>query len=532
MSSDPTIETVTSSKNSYDEVPYPRWTGLITHPNRLACMATLFGLQPAEVATCRVLELACASGGNLIPMAYGLPQASFVGVDLSSVQLTAGKAVVESLGLTNIRLEHANILDLPDDFGTFDYIIAHGVYSWVPPAVQDKILSIYSHLLAPQGVGYISYNCYPGWHSLEMVRELMLYHVSEMQTVEQKVQQARAVLKFVMQSTAEQHRGHSQTLREHWELFSNCSDSYLYHELLEENNQPVYFHQFAARAAQHNLKFLSEASLLEMRGPGISEELYETLQQHDDPLIVEQYVDFLVNRTFRKTLLCHANLTTAKQPLLENVPKFRILGMAVPKSSTPDLVGTKSEEFTSSWGSSVTTSHPVDKTSLFTLAEAVPFSLTFADLLERIQQRLYPKQAFPSDSRDHDRLCQSLLNCYLSGMIEFELFEPVLAAEISPLPVCSPVARMELADSGSLTNMRHQGIAMQNPITMHLIPLLDGKHDHEWLVEFLVEAALKGSLDVEQNGKKLEDVPTLRRIMQNQLEYALRSLYQNSLLVP
>jgi len=67
---------------SYDEVPYESQSFPQSHPNRLATLGRLFGLSPAPVAQCRVLELGCASGGNLIPMAYHLPESEFVGLDL------------------------------------------------------------------------------------------------------------------------------------------------------------------------------------------------------------------------------------------------------------------------------------------------------------------------------------------------------------------------------------------------------------------------------------------------------------------
>src|SRR5262245_55529309 len=151
-------------KNSYDEVPYESHPFAQTHPDHLATVATLFGMRPAPVARCRVPELGCASGGNLIPMAEQLPQSQFLGVDLSARQVDDGRRVLGPLGLTNVELRHASILDVDDGYGPFDYVLCHGVYSWVPPAVQDKILDVCAHNLAPQGVGYISYNTYPGWH--------------------------------------------------------------------------------------------------------------------------------------------------------------------------------------------------------------------------------------------------------------------------------------------------------------------------------------------------------------------------------
>src|SRR5262245_39050357 len=148
---------------SYDEVPYASHPFAQTHPDRLATIATLFGMRPQAVEQCRVLELGCAAGGNLIPMAVTYPESHFVGVDLSGREIAEGQRAIETLRLKNIQLAQRDIRDLGDELGRFDYVICHGVYSWVSADVRDKILDLCARLLAPQGVAYVSYNTYPGW---------------------------------------------------------------------------------------------------------------------------------------------------------------------------------------------------------------------------------------------------------------------------------------------------------------------------------------------------------------------------------
>src|SRR5437868_15404402 len=149
-------------RTSYDEVPYPSLPYPYPHPDHPAVVATLLGLSPARPDRCRVLELGCAGGGNLIPMAYTYPESTFLGIDLSVEQIRQGEELREALGLANIELRAMSILDVDDRFGTFDYIICHGVYSWVPEAVQDKILEVCARHLAPEGIGFVSYNTFPG----------------------------------------------------------------------------------------------------------------------------------------------------------------------------------------------------------------------------------------------------------------------------------------------------------------------------------------------------------------------------------
>src|SRR5262249_31003951 len=159
------------------EVPYGDNVFPNTHPERMAAVASLFGLRTAPADDCRVLDLGCGTGANLIPMALVLPGSRFVGIDLSQRQIAHGQRTVAELGLTNVDLRPLSILDVGGDLGTFDYVICHGVFSWVPPAVQDKILDVCRDNLRPDGVAYVSYNTYPGWHIRGMIREMMNYHV-------------------------------------------------------------------------------------------------------------------------------------------------------------------------------------------------------------------------------------------------------------------------------------------------------------------------------------------------------------------
>ena len=144
-----------------------------THPDRLATVARLFGLAAAAPGACRVLELGCGDGGNLIPMALQLPRSEFTGIDLAGDAIHEGHVVVSALGLQNITLRQLDLMEAGPDLGEFDYIIAHGLYSWVPSEVRERLLRICRVNLAPSGVAYVSYNTYPGFHRREMFREMM-----------------------------------------------------------------------------------------------------------------------------------------------------------------------------------------------------------------------------------------------------------------------------------------------------------------------------------------------------------------------
>ena len=234
-----------STPTIYDEIPYPNVSHSLSHPDRLATVASLLGMTPAPVEQCRVLELGCAGGGNLIPMAYALPSSTFVGIELSTRQVAEGEQIIAALGLKNISLKQMNILDVDDGLGQFDYIIAHGVYSWVPPDVQDKLLAICRHNLASNGVAYISYNTYPGWNMLGTLRQMMLYHTRHAADPHQQAAEARALLDFLTHHTSTESNTHGGFLYVYAnyikDYFIPKDDALLLHDELAEINEPVYF---------------------------------------------------------------------------------------------------------------------------------------------------------------------------------------------------------------------------------------------------------------------------------------------------
>src|SRR5262245_53595780 len=205
---------VPGAGSSYEEVPYEGFALFLTHPNYLAALGRRFEVTTPPVETCRVLELGCARGDNLIPMAYSLPGARFVGIDLSPRQIAEGRAAIAELGLENIELREQSILDLGPDLGTFDFILAHGVYSWVPDPVREKMLRLCAETLAPNGLAHISYNTYPGWHMRSMIRDMMFFRARETAGTRARVHAGRALMKGLAQVLANHDNPYARCLRE------------------------------------------------------------------------------------------------------------------------------------------------------------------------------------------------------------------------------------------------------------------------------------------------------------------------------
>ncbi|MGD2077581.1 MAG: class I SAM-dependent methyltransferase, partial [Chloroflexota bacterium] len=202
-----TANSATPLEVSYDDLPYPSLSYGQTHPDRLAAMATLSGLESAPVDRCRYLDIGCAVGGNLLPMAEVLPGCEFVGIDNAAKQIETGRQYVAELGLNNVHLEHMDVLDVPESLGKFDYIVAHGFYSWVPVEVRDELLALIRRHLSPHGVAYVSYNTYPGWYLLRSIRDGMMLRTRHISDPRERAEAGKEIVKFLAKTLPEQEGG-------------------------------------------------------------------------------------------------------------------------------------------------------------------------------------------------------------------------------------------------------------------------------------------------------------------------------------
>ena len=168
-----------STRTTYDEVRYSNFPYAQTHPDRLATVGALHGLSTPDCATARVLEVGCGAGGNIIAMAVSTPGIRAVGIDLASTAIEEGRRAIEAAGITNAELRQGDISDLRGgELGDFDYIIAHGVYAWIPEPVRDHLLELIHSHLAPNGLAYVSYNANPGGYMRRALRDMGLWYAS------------------------------------------------------------------------------------------------------------------------------------------------------------------------------------------------------------------------------------------------------------------------------------------------------------------------------------------------------------------
>jgi methyltransferase-like protein/2-polyprenyl-3-methyl-5-hydroxy-6-metoxy-1,4-benzoquinol methylase len=524
---------------SYDQIPYPSLSYSQSHPDRLATVARLLGMSPPPVDRCRVLELGCASGGNLIPMAYGLPESEFVGLDISARQIAEGQAAVTALDLRNIALRQMDILDADGDLGQFDYIIAHGVFSWVPRPVQDKLLEICKRNLAPKGVAYVSYNTYPGWHMLGTMRDMMLYHTRDLEDPQQRAAQARGLLGFLAESVSAKSSAYGSFLNMYAKFLQGelegsrpTDDSFLLHDELEAVNEPIYFYQFAERAAEHGLQYLGEAEFCTMSDSNFPHEVSKALRQMAKSVVdYEQYLDFLRNRTLRQTLLCHDDVTLERRLSLARLRSLYVASSARAVSPDPDLHSVNVEKFRAADGAILSTDHPVTKVAMLYLAEIWPRAVSFESLLSTARSRLGLEGTAEQD--DAQALATNLLTAYSYSkkLIELHVHAPHMALEVSERPVASPLARFQAQSNGQVTNLRHERVRVDE-FDRYLLSRLDVNHDRSALVKSLMAGPVtEGFLIVQQDDEPIEDSAEIEKVLATELEKRLRWLARAALLI-
>lgn len=512
--------------DSYDEVPYPSAPYHGTHPANVAALARLFGMDPPDPQTARVLELGCASGGNLAPMAVDYPQATLVGIDLSSRQIDMGRELLAPLNLTNLELRRQSILDFDAPEDSLDYILCHGVYSWVPRAVQDKILAIARKCLSPRGVIYVSYNTYPGWHLRGIVRDMMRWHADNFASPQDKIAQSRELLKFLLKSAKSRTTAYQQVLSDEAEIISSTSDSYLYHEHLESVNEPLYFHQYVQRLAAAELQYLAESELAGMLSENLSPDLTKLFER--TPLAhQEQYMDFITNRMFRCTLACRRGVA-----LTRDISPQRLHGLCLGlvrslEAPQMSLASDEPAKFERS-GQTVTAKAPITKAALAVLAENYPRALMFDDLLERARQRLQTHGAAPSDATvQQSQLAADMLRLVGRGILRVALNPPPFVTTVSPRPLTTPLARLQAA-TGLAACRLHYNVALK-PLGKVLLPLLDGRHDKAALAEGVRVAHHQGAVNLRRQGERIANPEP--ELLSRLVEQTLAELAREALLV-
>jgi len=491
------------SSDSYHDIPYDSTPFAETHPDHLHVLGRLFGLQPADPAAAHILELGCASGGNIIPMAYHLPGAEIVGIELSAAQVASAQQLIDRLSLGNITIRQGDIMALDEGLGRFDYIIVHGVYSWVPEAVREKILALCRGLLSEHGIAYVSYNTLPGWRMRGMLRDMLLYHARDAKTPHARLDRAYDLFDRLEQATCGLDALSAKYLRSEIAAVRKAHPSYIYHEYLEEINRPFLFSEFAADADRHGLQYLCDVELGTAFPSTLGAAAEAALEPIEDFIELEQHMDFVRSRNFRRSLLCRREAPLSRDLALEQFEALAFSAQLSPPKK-PDLSRLREQKFTSADGHEFEVGHPLCKAALIYLNERHPDSIAFAELAEAARQIAlrHGGRAF-ADQFDH--LFGELFSLYAHQGIRIspraQRFDKTLAERPRLHALARAQAELKL---GHLATVRHTTVQL-DAFAARLACLLDGTRSRDELLAAMLAAIDGGKIIIDAVGKKQDE---------------------------
>ena len=478
-----------SEEFSYDVIAYPSQILLQTHPTHLAAVAKLYGMNPAPADKCRVLELGCGTGTNLNWQAHGFPESEFVGIDLAQNHIVEAKQDAEELGLQNVSFFQQDVMEITEKtFGKFDYIIAHGLYSWVPDFVREKVLSLYDGLLNAEGIGFISYNVYPGAYRRRIMMDMMKFHTRGIETPIEKVKKGIGFIEFLTEQTA-QPQLNREILNAEFENLVKYPLEKIYHDELAEVSQPFYFTEFIADAEKHNLKFLSESENLPTQKDNFPEEIIQAFENISRNIVeYEQFADFLECRRFRQTLLCKKDVVLETKINPSKLKDLYISSLLKPTSPTIDLSPDSFKEFLNFKNEGIDVGHNLTKVVLANLVNLGAHLNTFNELIEKANEILNSQGILYEDLEQEAEITASLLlQLYSPNAIGFHTGKPDYLDYVSERPIAGKFTRWQAKRGDLAINFCGAALNIQDDSIRLLLNLLDGTRTREDLIKDLVE---------------------------------------------
>ena len=509
-------DNVMNSGAAYDDVPYDSSSYRLTHPENMATMATLFGLTPPDLETANVLELGCAGGGNLLPLAMRFPQGRYTGIDLSARQIETANAHKDALGLENINFKAMDIMNVDKNFGTFDYIICHGIYSWVPTPVRDAILRICRDNLSENGVAVVTYNTLPGWAAAKGLRDMMLYHTKDMNDPAEKVQQARELLNFLLECSTESFSNHN-FLKHEIGLLKNADDSYLMHDHLEAENTAFYIHEFMEEAQKHGLQYLGDTSISQMYLGNLPQKAQETFAGIQDIVRQEQYMDFVNNRRFRHTMLTGSKAVIKRSVSPDLVKKFYIGSYMKPDGAVAN--NTESVKFsTIVSNATLSTTDPATKAFLTTIGKYPGYFRKLDDVIRDTAEGY----DYVTEEQAVQVAETFLMTLVLKGFCELSISPSSWMTSLSEKPESHKLARYQATLPGAkwVTNMRGEKTDIDMTGAL-VVQYADGTRTVDEIVQEVARALHKRGAEIRHKGEIVESIDAIAEAIRPNVDTVL-----------
>jgi SAM-dependent methyltransferase len=450
---------------AYDTVAYPSLPFPETLPDRLAMVARLHGLSAPDIATARVLELGGGDGSNIIAMATAHPQGRFANIDISATAIARGLAMARGVGLANVAMAVSDIVALADSLeGEFDYVIAHGVYSWVPAPVRAALLRLIGRVLARDGVAFVSYNAFPGCHMRVMLREMLLFEFGGIADPAERATVARAWLADLGEARAED-RLITAALRNVARPMARKPLPVLHHDELGEIYEPQHVSSFAAAAATEGLAFLNDASPLQFESgfPGADTPESEVISE-------AQRFDHRAIAFFHETLLVRADRSPRRAPDFDAIADLWVAG----RSERLGIDRFRCDD------------------SEFTLGDG-----PLADALEQLSG-IWPERRRVGDiAADPDRREALFALATTAEAVSLHAGARPGVTSAGSHPRASPLARWQIAQGSPLVHtLDHRVITLREAGPRAFLSLLDGSRDRAALAADWAATPYAGEVSV------------------------------------
>ena len=515
---------------SYNETPYQSYPFPQTAPEHLFAVAALFGVQSVPIEHARILELGCAAGGNIIPVAVRFPHAHIVGIDISTSHIAEGQATIARLGLNNISLQQNDLSSITKSLGQFDYIISHGVYSWVPTEVQAAMLRICGENLSPNGLAYISYNTYPGWKYREVIRDAMMFRGANQETPQERLSYARGMIDFLHEKSLPGSLT-KKNIDEIQPILKNAQDYYLLHEFLEHCNHPCYFKDFVAASKRNRMTYLAESQPSSMFLSNFPPEISDPLLRecNGDQVILEQHLDFLTGRSFRQTILIPEHRATEINYNLDHAQLQNMHFAGIFTQTQPAIGMNEPLKFITVHGSEINITHPLAVIAAQILDEYYPSTLQIPHLAQEVSNRTLKTDQKKNIVECLPVVIQFINDMIVRGMIRYRCSAVSLATQISEYPLKDSAACRTHLDGSWITNAWHENTQL-NIVEYSLLPLLDGQHDVTALHEHIHQEVTKGQITFSKQDRVITDPAELEISINEHLQASLISLKRKGLL--
>lgn len=298
----------------YESRVYPAMSHPLSDPAVSAVAAMLGGLQTRLPSQSRIIEIGCCSGLNLIPLAIRWPESRFAGIDLSENSVREARGLAAAAGVGNVEFHAVDLRDFTPAAGGYDFIIAHGFFSWVPDEVKAALLNFCGKNLAPDGVATISFNLECGWRArlpvIEKVRAIRQAGAADEMS-------ALALLRSVTGPESPELAIIDDMLAKGPEILA--------FDDFGPVNDPWPMDRFVRAAAAAGLRWLGESDPGQNLPPQLDDRVLDQLRRETkDPLAFQIAADELAGRTFRSGVLCRADA-----PVTDRVSLGKVFELAV-----------------------------------------------------------------------------------------------------------------------------------------------------------------------------------------------------------